>query len=69
MEIKKLIKRPGIEQNKKLGNAFERLENLLTELEKRELPRETVVYINNKIEQINSFPESEKELTKNIKQN
>ncbi|NBC24514.1 MAG: hypothetical protein GVX78_02745 [Bacteroidetes bacterium] len=64
MEIKQLKKRPGIEKNKKLGNAFDRLENLLTELEKRELPRETVVNINNEIEQINSFSESEKELKK-----
>ena len=59
-----MIRRPGIEQNKKLGNAFERLENILTELEKRELPRETVIYINNEIEQINSISESEEELTK-----
>ena len=66
MEIKQLTIRPGIEQNKKLGNAFEQFENLLSKLRKRELPEEIIININNKIEQINSFPESEKELKKTV---
>lgn len=67
MEIKELIKRPSINQNKKLIRDYAQFDKLLTELKKKALPEEIVKYINTGIDQINSFSEPEKELKKKIK--
>ena len=67
MGIKELKKRPSIDQNKKLINAYAQFENLLTALKNKELPEETVKTINNGIDVINSVTESVKELRKQIR--
>lgn len=67
MEIKELKKRPSIDKNKELISAYAQFNKLLTELKKKELPEEIVKFINNRIEQINSVSESEKELRKQIR--
>jgi hypothetical protein len=67
MEIKELNKRPSIDQNKKLISAYAQFDKLLTELKKKELPKEIVKHINNGIDQINSFSEPKKELRKQIR--
>lgn len=67
MEIKELIKRPSIDQNKKVISAYNQFDKLLSELKKKELPKEIVNSINNGIDQINSVSESEKELRKQLR--
>ena len=66
-EFKELIKRPDIDQNKHLTNAFDQFGKFLTELKKKELSDELVVFINNGIEEINTVSDSEKELRKQIR--
>lgn len=66
MELKELIKRPEIAQNKKLTNAFNQLEKLLIELKKKELPNNIINTINSEIDQVNSVSQSEKELKKQL---
>lgn len=67
MELKELKTRSGIEQNKKLVNAFEQFNKLLSELRKKELSQEVVNAINEGIDSINSISESGKELRKQIR--
>lgn len=67
MEIKELIKRPGIDQNKRLFASYSQFDKLLLELRKKELPEEIVNSINDGIVQVNSASESEKELRKQLK--
>ena len=67
MEIKELTKRPSIGQNKKLICTYDKYDKLLTELKKKELPKEIVNSINTGIDQINSVSGSEKELRKQIR--
>ncbi len=67
MEIKELKKRPSIDQNKKLINAYSQFDNLLTALKNKELPEGIVKSINNGIDQINTVSKSEKELRKQIR--
>lgn len=66
MEIKELKRRPGIDQNEKLMNAYSQFDKLLGELKKKDLSEEIVLLINQGIDQINSISESEKELKKMI---
>lgn len=67
MEIKELIKRPNIEQNKKLHSAYTQFDSLITELREKELNEKIVNSINNGIDQINVGSESEKKLRKQIR--
>ena len=67
MEIKELVKRPSIDQNKKLNSAYTQLGKLLTELKKKELNKKIISSINQGIDQINAASESEKELRKQIR--
>ena len=67
MEIKDLKSRPSSVQSKKLIFAFSQFENLLSELKKKELTDEVIISINNGIDQINSAPELDKELRKQIR--
>lgn len=67
MEIKEPPKRPGLNQNKKLVNAYNQFNGLLAELKKRELPSEIVTSINGEIEQISHTTESDKEFGKQIR--
>jgi hypothetical protein len=64
MEIKTLHKSPDIEQHKKLNKIFADFEKLINELKKREIPSEIIDSINQDIDEINSFPGSNKELLK-----
>ncbi len=64
MEIKKINKRPNIEQHKKLANKYACFEKLINELKKREVPPEIVNSINQEIEKVNSFSGSDKDLLK-----
>ncbi|WP_297335063.1 hypothetical protein [Algoriphagus sp.] len=66
MKIKELKKRTGPDQNEKLMKAFVQFDNLLGELKKKDLSEDTVLLINQGVDQINSFSESEKELIKRI---
>lgn len=67
MEIKELIKRPEIHQYKRLGNYYNQFNKLLEELRKRELSDELVIFINDKIEQLNASSGSIKELSKQLR--
>jgi hypothetical protein len=67
MKIKELKKRPEIDHNKNQMRAHAQLDKLLTELKKRELPVETVMSINNEIDQFNSVSTPDKGLIKQIK--
>ena len=66
MEIKVLIKRPNVEQDKKLKKSYAIFENLIGELKKKQIPAEILDSINQDIEEINSFSGSPKELRKRI---
>ena len=67
MKINELKKRPSLEDNKKLHSAYKQLENLLDILKSKELPEEVMSSVNQRIEEVNSISESEKELKKQIK--
>lgn len=66
MELSELKRKEGIGQNEKLESAYAQLDKLLNELKKKELSEETEISINQKIDQINTFSESEKDLKKMI---
>ncbi|SDD76608.1 hypothetical protein SAMN04488104_10576 [Algoriphagus faecimaris] len=66
MELSELKRKEGIVQNEKLESAYAQLDKLLNELKKKELSEETEISINQKIDQINTFSESEKDLKKMI---
>lgn len=59
--------RPVYTTNQKLASAKESLEQLLTELSKRELPKHIVAAINERIDLINQETETPKKLRKTIK--
>jgi hypothetical protein len=67
MEIKELKIRPSVDQNKKLHKAYAQFNKLLRELKTKELTDEVIISINKGIEEINAFPDSEKELSKHIR--
>lgn len=67
MKIKELKRRPGIDQNKKLSDAYAQFDTLLLELRNRHLPEEIITDINTGIDHINSVPDSEKELKKQLR--
>ncbi len=68
-QLKQLNKNQDIENNKKLFKKFNYLRNLIGELNKRELPSNISKSINNKIEEINSFTGSDKEVIKLLRIN
>lgn len=67
MDYIKIVKRPNIENDKKLFGNYQNFENLLSELEQKEIPIEIKNFINHEIEEINSFSGSAIELLKRIK--
>jgi hypothetical protein len=67
MEIKELKNRPDIDQNNKLYVSYAQFDKLLMELRTKDLPNETVNFINDGIDRVNSDTGSEKELSKHIK--
>ena len=64
MEIIELLERPNLNADEKMANAHQNLNQLLSELRNRELPEELIISINQKVEQVNSFTGSDKELRK-----
>jgi hypothetical protein len=67
MDYIKIVKRPNIENDKKLLVNYQNFENLLSELEQKEIPFEINNFINQEIEAVNSFSGSAIELSKRIK--
>lgn len=67
MKFKDLLRSENIEQDKKLNKKFSEFEILLLELEKREIPQEIIKLINQRIDDINLFEGSNKDLLKIIK--
>lgn len=68
MSMKKLIERQYILENTKILSRYHQLGDLLKALEKRELPNETIDFINQHIELLNSVSDSEKFTAKAIKE-
>lgn len=66
MEIIELKKRAFTDQNKKLTKAYQRMQSLITALNKKEIPKEISTLINQDIEAINSFIGVDKDLKKTI---
>jgi hypothetical protein len=67
MDYIKIAKRPNIENDKKLLVNYQNFENLLSELEQKEIPSEIKNFINQEIEAINSFSGTDAELSKKIR--
>lgn len=67
MKIKELIKRPILDQDKRLRHSYFQFDKLLVELRKKELAEDIINSINNGIDQINSVTDSPHELEKLIK--
>ncbi len=66
MKLKQLNKRQNIEGEKKLVRQYDDLEKLLSELDNKEIPTTITDAINQKVDEINSFAGSNKELLKHI---
>ena len=67
MEIKEIKNRADIDQHQKLNALYTQFGSLLMELRSKELPNETVVFINDAIDRLNSVEGSEKTLRKEIR--
>ena len=67
MDLKILNKRPAPEHNSRLKRTYDLFNILIDELRKKELPNEIVSFINKDIDLINSIPESDKKLKKQIR--
>jgi hypothetical protein len=65
--MKKLIERQHISENKKALNVYEQLGTLLNALEVKELPIETIDFINQEIERLNSISDNDKNFIKATK--
>lgn len=65
MKIKEL--KLNTDKNQKLSASYELFKNLLSELRARNLPQETVNFINTEVDQINATHTSEKDLRNRIK--
>ena len=64
MKIESLKRRKGTEKNKKINNAYDKMQRLIEALDKKDIPSDVLTTINEHIESINSFNGTEKELTK-----
>ena len=67
MKIESLQRRKGTEKNKKLSNAYDKMQSLIEALDKKEIPSPGLISINERIELINSFTGTEKELINILK--
>lgn len=68
MELKNLLERPSIQENKKLNAAYSQLNALLLELAARDLPDQIVDSINKEIDELNAIPDDSKKLRNKIRQ-
>ena len=64
--IKNCSERKNIDHNKRLVKAYSRIQLLIEELNKKEIPDEIAILINSNIKLVDSFEGSEKELTRLI---
>lgn len=69
MEFLKVIRREGKEQEKKLFEKYDSLDNLIIEMEKKEIPDEIINSINIYLKEVNSFSGEIKPLIRFIKKN
>ena len=67
MKIEGLQRRKGTEKNKKINNAYDKMQLLIEALDKKDIPSEELTTINDHIVSINSFGGTDKELTKELK--
>ena len=67
MKIEKLIVKNGFIKNLKLEKAIKKMENLIKELTKKEIPLEIIGEINSDIKKLNTFSGTDKELLKILK--
>ncbi|HRZ41934.1 MAG TPA: hypothetical protein P5228_04435 [Bacteroidales bacterium] len=66
--MEKLIERENISENLKASNAYQQLGRLLTALEAKGLPTETVALISTEIEQLNAISVIDKHFVKAIQE-
>lgn len=64
MKLEIFNKREGSEFNKKLTKGYNRMQNLMTAIEDKELPSNEITSLNERIKLINSFGGTDKELIK-----
>lgn len=64
--INNLKERAGLESNKKAENAFHKLQNLITALNKKEIPADQADQINEEVRVVNESTATGKALTKTI---
>lgn len=67
MKIERVNRVEGIGTKRKLVKAYNALEGLIEALNKKEVPKNVLEEINNKVKEINAFTGSHKRLTKLIK--
>lgn len=65
--MKSLIERQNISENKKASTVYQQLGKLLTSLEAKEFPADTVDFINQEIEQLNAVPGTDSNFVKAAK--
>lgn len=64
MNITKLDKRPAIDEDKKLKIDYVYFEQMIVELEERDIPADIVASVNKNIDDVNAFSGSNKDLCK-----
>lgn len=67
MELQKLERRTGSDQNKKLTKAYDGISNLIEALSKKDLPQDIAKSINDDITNINFFKGTNNDLVKHLR--
>ncbi|MCC5928690.1 MAG: hypothetical protein JJU28_05535 [Cyclobacteriaceae bacterium] len=67
MTFKKLIHRPALMDNPKIHQPYAQLQNYLAELDKKNLPENIIVFLNQQIDALNTKPDTDEKLLKHIK--
>jgi hypothetical protein len=65
--MKALIEREGISANIKADNAYQQLSKFLSALAQKELPADTVEFVNQEIDRLNAVPGMERDFVKTTK--
>jgi hypothetical protein len=65
--MKALIEREGISANIKADSAYQQLGKLLSALEQKELPADTVEFVNQEIDRLNAIPGTDRNFVKATK--
>lgn len=69
MTIKNIKYKKSFQNDNKLSKLLNQFESLINELKKKKLPENLVLFINSKIEEVNSIEDSKKRLKNKIKKN